>query len=480
MPKKSVQADINIVDYGARGEGIGEYFRADGKKFPIAVSGTMPGDCVSVQVLSKRRGIYRSLLKTIKTPAPEREQPQCLHFERCGGCQWQHIPYSQQLSLKEGAIHNTFAEFVTPQLQRLPIIACAPPWRYRNKMEFSFSTNAAGDNFLGLVMQGSRRCVLNVEQCHLCAPWMSQLLEPIRQWWKESALDAYHMRADTGSLRTLILRQGVNSGDRLVMLTVSGNPDYALKRHQLDRFVEVVRNAIEAEEQGNVSIFLRIQQVSKGMATHFYEMPLYGPDYITETMHISDGEGATQVLSFHVSPSAFFQPNTRQAEKLYSAAIKAAGLTGDTVVYDLFCGTGTLGICASLVAKEVTGIELSPESALDARTNARINGRENVTICTGDVARELNRLQEEGGSNSPDVVIVDPPRAGLEPTALKLLIQLNPQRIVYVSCNPTTQARDCHILQEGGYRLLSIQPVDQFPHTVHVENIVVLEYQGAQ
>jgi 23S rRNA (uracil1939-C5)-methyltransferase len=262
----------------------------------------------------------------------------------------------------------------------------------------------------------------------------------------------------------------------MAMLTVSGNPDYALKKHHLESLVDALCKAVQPPDGvGKLSIFVRIQQVGKGMPTNFYEMLLYGPDHISEILHIQlEPKEAPISLKFNISPIAFFQPNTMQAERLYSTALQMADIPKDAVVYDLYCGTGTLGICAAQRAKQVVGIEISPESALDARSNAALNGMKNVTIFSGAVRHVLGSLLQEHNIPAPDVVMVDPPRPGLDPDALKQLVILNPAKILYVSCNPDTQVENIAELIQHGYKITSIQPVDQFPQTYHIENVVVL------
>lgn len=218
---------------------------------------------------------------------------------------------------------------------------------------------------------------------------------------------------------------------------------------------------------------MRIQQIAKGRPTNFYEMLLYGPDHIRETLYLPVEGQPPQPLHFRISPSAFFQPNTAQAERLYERALKLADLTSDSLVYDLYCGTGTLGICAAKHVKQVVGIELSPESVLDARENLKENGLSNVVIRAGDVGQVLANLAQETKQH-PDVVMVDPPRAGLDPKAIEHVLALQAPKLIYISCNPATQAANLDPLLKGGYRLQAVQPVDQFPQTVHVENIVVL------
>jgi 23S rRNA (uracil1939-C5)-methyltransferase len=366
------------------------------------------------------------------------------------------------------------ADFVLKCFETVPgvndlirtIIPNDPPWGYRNKMEFTFSSDAKGERYLGLILDGSRGKVFKLTECHLVHPWFAEAVKATDEWWGESKALAYHPHKNQVSLRTLTLREGLRTGDRMVVLTVSGLPEYALHKQQLDQFVKKIRSAIEpADPEAKLNITLIIHQALKGQPTQFYEMQLYGPDHIREMLHVGEP------FKFHISPQAFFQPNTRSAERLYQEVLKMARLSSEDVVYDLYCGTGTLGIIASKTVKEVIGIELSPESSLDARTNATLNGCANVTILTGDVGAILLRNEY----SKPNVVLVDPPRAGLSPEAIDQILALKPERIVYVSCNPLTQARDVAPFLSQAYRLNALQPLDQCPHTIHIENIALLE-----
>lgn len=466
--------ELPIKSISKEGFGVGQTSTPDGQQFEVAVPFTLPGDTVKALLLRKRRGKYESRLEEVLTPSPERIAARCIHFTSCGGCRWQHMKYEQQLALKETWIRGTFAAHLTPDVQWHPIIPCNPPWNYRNKMELSFSSDRAGNRYLGLIMQGSKGRVFQMKECHLGPTWFAEAARVVQKWWDESGLDAYHCNKDTGSLRTLTVRDGLRTGDRMVMLTVSGNAQFALQRAQLDTFVAFLRDAIEPlNPDQQLSIFMRIQQTAKGSPTQFYEMLLYGPDHIREKLFIQNaGENSSHAMTFKISPTAFFQPNTLQAEKLYSRALQLAEIPEQALVYDLYCGTGTLGICAAKHAKHVVGIELVPEAVLDARENAKQNGLSNVTIHQGDVGKVLAGLEANG---KPDVVLVDPPRMGLDQKAMEQLLSIGAETLVYVSCNPTTQAANLDVLLKGGYKLTAVQPVDQFPHTVHVENIVILK-----
>lgn len=383
---------------------------------------------------------------------PPMSNPQlCIHVSECGGCTLQQVPYAQQLLLKQAEIEKIF-----PSFNVAPIIPCKEPWRYRNKMEFSFSQNKAGDRYLGLFIRKSRGKVFNLQECLISPAWMAETLQRVRAWWESTPLAAFNFRNGGGALRTLTLREGRRTGDRLAMLTVSGDPRFALTRTQLTGF-------IQALDDPQMSIFLRVQQAIAGSPTQFFEMHLGGSDHIREQLHLQD-----RTLTFKISPTSFFQPNTEQAEVLYTAALEIGEMNPRCTVYDLYCGTATLGMAFALKAEKVIAIELNPHAVFDAKVNIEVNQITNLDVQCGDVGKVLS----EAAVLSPDLAIVDPPRPGLDPLAMAALKRLQPQQILYVSCNPTTQAKNIAELTE--YKVVKIQPVDQFPHTPHIENIVLL------
>lgn len=471
--------DVEVVELSKKGNGLGISIGKDGVQRAVEVPFAIPGDVVSARLMRKRGGVYQGLLEAVVSPSSDRISPRCSHFAYCGGCRWQQVSYEKQLEWKQLFVQRAFVDYLKSDAVVNPILACDPPWNYRNKMEFTFSSNRAKERFLGLIIDSSNGKVLNHKECHLVNPWFIPLLHEVKLWWEKAGVDAYRPSRDEGALRTLTVREGQRTGDRLVMLTVSGNPDYALKKAEIDHFVEAVkRGANESEmSQGKLTIFLRIHQILKGQKTQFYEMLLYGPDQMTERLFIDvDGSNRPIEMTFGISPSAFFQPNSRQAEKIYSSALQLAELSPHSVVYDLYCGTGTLGICAAAKVKKVVGVELSAESALDARTNADRMGIKNIHIIQGDVGKVLSQLRQEADFLMPDLVMVDPPRVGLDDRALDYLMALNADKILYVSCNPKTQAANTErLLADGGYRIAAMQPVDQFPHTVHMENIILFK-----
>jgi 23S rRNA (uracil1939-C5)-methyltransferase len=469
--KRDQYIEVEISEFSKKGNGVGFVNAKDGTLVKLEVPFTAPNDKVLCLVTKKKGGVYTGKLENIIVSSASRIAPKCIHFGICGGCRLQHLSYDTQARIKELQVRKYFQQILTPSVTFHSIISAPDEWQYRNKMEFSFSSDSAKNNYLGLIMAHGRGRVMNLTECHLTNPWFIEALTAVRNWWLQSELEAYHMMKNTGSLRTLTVREGKTTGDRMVMLTVSGNPDFALQRHHLDSFVRALKESVEPTANATLSIFLRIQQIAKGMETEYFEMHLNGKDHITENLSIILKDSDEKApMSFTVSPTAFFQPNSAQASVLYSKAIELGSFSKEDVVYDLYCGTGTLGICIAKHVKTVIGVEISREASLDARTNAKHNGLENYTVYTGGVSQIL----KENAFVKPDVIMLDPPRAGLEASALKQIVELNAPKIVYISCNPETQSGNIKDLIDAGYKLIAIQPIDQFPQTAHIENIALL------
>jgi 23S rRNA (uracil1939-C5)-methyltransferase len=451
-----MEYQIKIEKYSKRGHGLGSFRKTpDSPEVSAEVVGTVVGDTAHIELQKKKRRTYAATLKEIVHPSKDRVPAKCKHVGVCGGCTWQQKSYEAQLKIKEAHIETLFGQ------KPLPIIPADNPWHYRNKMEYTFSQNKEGEKFLGLMIARSRGRVLNLDECFLTNPWFIAVLESVREWWNQSALLAYHPYSDQGTLRTLTLREGKRTGEKMAFLTISGNPDFMIHKTALEGFKEAVVNALPEEDP---SIFLRIQQIAKGTPTTFYEMHLHGPDFIDETLIIKGKE-----IYFKISPDSFFQPNPVQAEKLYTRALELVAPQSTDIVFDLYCGTATLGIIFAPYVKEVIGMELNPYSICDGELNIAVNDLSNITLQKGDVGALLKNIDI-----SPDLAIIDPPRSGLDPTALKHLIRLSPRKILYISCNPTTQAQNISLLREAGYVLEVLQGVDQFPHTYHLENIAIL------
>jgi 23S rRNA (uracil1939-C5)-methyltransferase len=434
--------EVEITGLAKKGYGTARL----GKKV-CEVAHTVPGDRVLIE--PKKGGEKGRLLQVLRASA-DRVEPACAHVGLCGGCSWQQMALQAQEKEKERRVEEAFG--IAPR----PILGAADPWRYRNKMEFTFSENRAGERFLGLMIAQAEPYVFHLHECHIAPASFALFLGKVRSWWHETGLPAYFPPDDRGTLRYLTLRAN-RKGDRLILLNVSGRPEFAPKQEHLDAFKALL-------SPGD-ALFLRVIQNQKGAPTQFFEMHLAGPDHLIEELCI---EGVPRPLTFKISPSSFFQPNTAQAERLYGEALKE--VRGE-LVYDLYCGTGTLGMAASFRARRVVGIELLAEAVLDAKENLERNRIENVTIHQGDVGQVLASMKGE----KPDVILLDPPRAGLSEEALFHVKKLQAKQIIYISCNPLTQADNCRELVEAGYRVRSLQPVDQFPHTYHIENIAVLE-----
>jgi len=446
---------LEIQKFNSKGYGVG--LLPLGKEIDIAH--TIPGDTVRVEWRKKKKGPQTGRLLEVVAASLDRTSARCAHAATCGGCAWQQMGYEAQLKEKMRRVARAFGD----SCQVEPILPCDEPFGYRNKMEFTFSQNRAGARFLGMMIAQAEPYVFNLTECHLCPPWFAAAVQKARDWWEASGLEAYYPPQDTGTLRYLTLRYAVRTDHKMAVLNVSGRPEFAPSRSALEGFAEAIRAAAPG-----ASVFIRIHQAVKGRPTEFFEMLLAGSDHIVEKLHLKQG-----TLSFKISPTSFFQTNTLQAEKLYDTALSFLGQA--ETVYDLYCGTGTLGMAAAASAHNVVGIELSPEAVLDAEENCKRNGIGNMAVHQGDVGKVLTRLMESPGFARPDAAIVDPPRAGLDPLALHHLKTLLPRTIVYISCNPATQAENIKELVDAGYRLKRLQPVDQFPHTYHIENIALLE-----
>jgi 23S rRNA (uracil1939-C5)-methyltransferase len=442
-----VTVEIAFEKFNLKGYGVGRL--PDGKE--VEVPHAIVGDVALVDWKKKKRPPQKGRLFEIVTPAPARVAPRCPHTRICGGCAWQEMAYEEQLKEKQRRVEKVYRFPVDP------ILPASSPFGYRNKMEFSFSQNRGGERFLGLMIAAAEPYVFNVKECHLGASWNAPLLDAVRKWWVASGIPAYSPHTDTGSLRYLTLRSGMRTGEKMAILNISNQVDCMPSQEQLDALVVAVRQVVDP-----ISLFLRIHETKKGTPTHFREVCLFGPDHITEKLELASG-----TLDLKISPASFFQPNTFQAEKLYDIAL--AGIAPGSVVYDLYCGTGTLTLAASRNARRVVGVEISADAIRDAETNRLRNQITNVEFHQGDVGVWLGRLP------TPDVLILDPPRAGLDPAAIKHIQTLLPKQIVYISCNPLTQAANVEVLLQSGYRLTRLQPIDQFPHTYHIENIAFLE-----
>ena len=460
---------IQIERLSAKGFGVGLAQKtASSPLTKTRVPGAIPGDLVTAEIGPKNKGAYLGKLLEVSKASPHRREAVCVHAPVCGGCSLHYMNYDKQLEYKAGVIKGLFSPLFEGDI--FPIVPSPLEWNYRNKMEYTFSQNKAGERFLGLMKAGTKGRVETLSECHLSPKWFIQVLSAVKAWWDGSDLLAFHGIQDIGSLRNLTLREGKKTGQKLVILTVSGNPEYSLKKEHLTSFVSAVQNALGVETP---SVFLRIQQAVRGQPTQFYEMNLLGSDHIEEELAIAALD-YKRSYRFKISPTAFFQPNTLQAERLYSKALEIAGLKKRNLILDLYAGTATLGMIFSPFAEKVIAIELNPYAVFDAEANQELNQVNNLEVFKGDVSKVLKELKEKDPSFKPDLIVLDPPRTGLFPDAIEEVLSLRPSEILYISCAPEKQARDCGLFKQAGYEIIAIQPVDQFPQTVHIENIVLL------
>jgi len=444
---EELELRIDSLAYG--GNGVA---RLNG--FVVFVRRALPGDTVRAQVTKVKRGFAEATAVEILSPGPDRVEPPCPHFGACGGCRFQDYAYERQLESKALQVRDALVRLggiAEPPIE--PIVPAASQYGYRNKLEYSFTQTPDGAA-LGFHRAGRWDEVLPLDTCLLTTELGNAVRDAVQVWAREEKLEAYDQAAGSGYLRHLVVREGRNTGQLLVQLVTAKG-----RKFEEDYFVEVLRRFPEVR-----SIHWAIND-SPAEVTNLPTVLLWGEDAIEEEI---------LGLRFRVRPNAFLQTNTEMAETLYSIARDFAALTGNETVYDLYCGTGTIGLALAARALTVWGVEISEESVACAIENAELNGITNAAFFAGNVSLALEELLERAGT--PDVVVVDPPRAGLAGKALRRLARLGAGRIVYVSCNPTTLASDLKALRDDhGYELRRCVPVDMFPHTPHIETVNLLE-----
>jgi 23S rRNA (uracil1939-C5)-methyltransferase len=447
--QRDQELELSIESLAFGGNGVA---RLDG--FVVFVRRGLPGDTVKARVTKVQRRHAEAVATEIVTPGPVRVEAPCAHYPACGGCRFQDLAYETQVATKH--------QWVADSLQRIagltdaplePIVPAASQFHYRNKMEYSFTQHEDGPT-LGLHKAGRWDEVLEIQKCWLTTDAGNAIRNTMSEWAREEKLTAYDQETHEGYLRHLMIREGRNTGQALVQLVTNRG-----ERFDRERLIEVL-TAIPEVKSIHWSINEGVSETT--------ELPtelIWGEDAIEEEI------GG---LRFRVRPNAFLQTNTEMAEQLYAIAREFAGLTGSETVYDLYCGIGTIGLSMAKDAMTVWGIEISEESVACAIENQELNAIGNTAFFAGNVGEVLADLRTRAGD--PDVVVVDPPRAGLAGKALKRLGEIAAPRIVYVSCNPTTFAGDLKRLSDDyGYRLVRARPVDMFPHTPHVECVALLE-----
>jgi 23S rRNA (uracil1939-C5)-methyltransferase len=455
-PRRGEILSLTIDDLAFGGEGVG---RAGG--YVVFVPGGLPGDRLRVRLVQARSRFGRGVIDAVEEPSPHRVEAPCPYFGRCGGCRLQHMAYPAQLAFK--------AKQVADALERIggltgvpvrPILGAVDTLGYRNKMEFTVTRSSTDSNMtIGLHEADRYDSVLDIERCLLQSEPMNALLGEARAFFGERGLSVYEQDSGEGLLRFLVLREGRHTGELMVNVVTSAP---AVSE------VAPLAQRLPAREAGTTSVVMNVNPKKASVAVGVEEHLLGGRDHIRERI------GG---LTFQVSANSFFQTNTRQAERLFELIIDSAGLTGRETVYDLYSGTGAISLLLARRARWVYGIEVAQAAVDDAGVNAAANSITNCTFVCGEVRVVLPELIAKGVT--AEVVVADPPRAGFHPKALHALITLGARRIVYVSCNPTTLARDLGELVRGGYRLEWVQPVDMFPHTPHIEAVARLERAGS-
>src|SRR5918999_2495323 len=445
------ELDLRIDSLAYGGSGVA---RTNG--FVVFVRRALPGDLVRARVTKVKRSHAEALaVEVLAADAPRQEAP-CQHYPECGGCRFQDLAYEAQAQWKDRQVREALQRIgglEDPPVE--PIVPAVEQFHYRNKLEYSFTRSPDGPA-LGFHRAGRWDEVLEVERCWLTTDLGNSIRNTVRDWAREERLEPYDQEAQTGYLRHLVVREGRNTGQALVMLVTGPG-----ERFEQERLVEVLQSFPQVR-----SIHWAVND-SPAEVTNLPTTLLWGEDAIEEEL---------RGLRFRIRPGAFLQTNTAMAERLYELAIEYAELTGSESVYDLYCGIGTIGLSMAERALTVWGVEVSEESVACALENADLNGITNAAFFAGNVGQALEELRERAGP--PDVVVVDPPRAGLAGKALRRVGRLGPPRLVYVSCNPTTLASDVKALAgDYGYRLERARAVDMFPHTPHIETVALLTRQ---
>lgn len=451
--KKNQEILLVIEDFTKDGEGLGKY-----QSFPLFVKDTVIGDKVRVSVTKLKKNYGYARLLDIIEPSPDRVEPPCPVARQCGGCKIQQLAYGKQLAFKWDMAANCMKRiggFSDIESRMEPILGMEQPWHYRNKAQFPVGRDKEGKIIAGFYAGRTHSIIPNTD-CLIQAEVNKEILDRILSWMEDYHINPYDEKSQTGLVRHILTRVGFTTGQIMVCLVING---YA---EELDHTSDLIRSLKEIEGMTSIMTNTNTRNTNKILGTHCET--LWGKDYIVD--YIDD-------IRFQIGPLSFFQVNPLQTKVLYTKALEYAGLTGEETVWDLYCGIGTISLFLARKARKVSGVEIIPEAIEDARQNARINQLDNVEFYVGKAEEVLPREYEKTGIQ-PDVIVVDPPRKGCDDTLLSTMLAMRPKRIVYVSCDPGTLARDCRILKEGGYELEKMAVVDQFGHSCHVETVVLL------
>lgn len=482
--KKNDLVQVLIEDMSDQGEGIG---RAGG--FTLFVKDAVAGDLVEARITRPKKNYAYARVEKVLTPSPFRVEPKCPVHRPCGGCQLQALDYGSQLSFKQEKVRNNLVRiggFDRELVDRIlePIVGMENPWRYRNKAQYPVGADREGRPVAGFYAKGTHS-IIPCADCLLGPEINSRILETVLTYMRENRVEAYREETGKGQVRHILIRSGFSSGQIMVCLVIC-SPGEKLKRE--GKFLPAQEELTEALARipGMTSVSVSINDEQTNVIMGREVRCIWGEPAIRDVIRVRDmsREGCPPTgreLAFQISPLSFYQVNPLQTEKLYSLALEYAGLTGRETVWDLYCGIGTISLFLAGRAKKVYGVEIVPRAVEDAQENARRNGIGNASFFAGRAEEVLPRYYEQGEDaegpdrmRHPDVIVVDPPRKGCDSACLETILKMRPDRIVYVSCDSATLARDAKLLCQGGYRLERARPVDQFGQTVHVECVVLM------
>jgi 23S rRNA (uracil1939-C5)-methyltransferase len=462
--------NVTVIDIAEEGKGVG---KAD--DFVLFIEKAVPGDIADIEVYRSKKNFGEGKITRLIQPSEYRTEAFCEHFGTCGGCKWQHMAYDAQLKFKQKAVNDALTRIAKIEVEHMDAIVPSPADRYyRNKLEYTFSNKrwlydgenredeALDMNALGFHIPGRFDKILNINHCYLQAEPSNDLRYSINQYAKEQGIDYYDVRQHTGALRNLIIRTS-STGEIMVIVVFA---------HADEEQVSKLMSFVDTNFPQITSLLYILNTKMNDTIFDQDVLSWKGPEYIHEEM--ANGHG--KVIRFRVGPKSFYQTNSIQALKLYEITRDFAQFKGDELVYDLYTGAGTIANFIADQVREVVGVEYVPTAIEDAKVNSQINNITNTKFFAGDMKDVLvgDFVAEHG---KPDVIITDPPRAGMHADVVARLMEIEAPKIVYVSCNAATQARDLLVLKEK-YDTVKIQPVDMFPHTQHVENVVLLKLRG--
>ena len=458
---------LTISDIGTDGEGIG---KVDG--YTLFVKDAVIGDTITARVIKLKKNYGYGRLMEVIEPSKDRVEPVCPVARQCGGCQIQQMSYDAQLDFKRKLVEGNLRRIGGfPDINVLPVIGMDEPYHYRNKAQYPVGRDKDGNVVIGFYA-GRTHCIIDNQDCAIGARENVKILTAIRDYINENKVSVYDENTGKGAVRHILIRKGFHTGQVMVCIVVNGESlpqedKLVAKLTGLELWENETNGKLDSVKGKAVpyisSVMVNINRENTNVILGDRCRTLWGKDYIEDSIN---------GITFQISPLSFYQVNPVQTEKLYGKALEFAGLTGNEVVWDMYCGIGTISLIMATRAKKVYGVEIVPAAIENAKNNARINGLDNAEFYVGKSEEIAPELAEQGAV--PDVIVVDPPRKGCDEALLDTIVKMQPERVVYVSCDSATLARDLRVLVDGGYRLEKVRAVDQFAHTVHVETVILL------